>query len=252
MEHQPLARRSFLSRLGTGLTVLGAALTGDAAKAQAQSVAGTKWQPSRHAQDDWLDQVPGKHRFLLDTTTADGLGEALLYTNNYFLANQNAYGLSNTDLAVVIVVRHFSTPFAYNDAIDHWDSAAAYQDPTNIQNLNGHEYAPESGGSGLDSVFTNAKWLFKLNGMYSLPLGINAAGNIQFRQGYPFPQAIQITNRGNGLGNVNVLVDPMGSERLPNVTVMRFAKPTMAKPAPPEIQRAMLKDCDFVVEALAD
>ena len=112
--------------------------------------------------------------------------------------------------------------FAYNDAIDHWDSAAAYQDPTNIQNLNGHEYAPESGGSGLDSVFTNAKWLFKLNGMYSLPLGINAAGNMQFRQGYPFPRAIQITNRGNGLGNVNVLVDPMGSQRLPNVTVLDF------------------------------
>ena len=111
---------------------------------------------------------------------------------------------------------------AFNNAIDYWDSAAAFQDPTNIANLNGHEYAPESGGSGLDSVFTNAKWLFKANGMYSLPLRVNVAGNLQWRQGYPFPQAIQITNRGNGLGNTNVLVEPMGSTRLPNVTVLDF------------------------------
>ena len=112
--------------------------------------------------------------------------------------------------------------FAFNDAIAYWDSSAAYQDPTNIANLNGRAYAPESGGSGLDSVFTNAKWLLKANGMYSLPLRINVAGNLQWRQGYPFPQAIQITNRGNGLGNEEVLVDPMGSERLPNVTVLDF------------------------------
>jgi hypothetical protein len=116
-----------------------------------------------------------------------------------------------------------SASFAYNDAIDYWDSPAAYQDPTNIENLNGYEFAPESGGSGLDSVFTNARWLFKANGMLSLPWGgVNVAGNLQYRQGYPFPQAIQITNRGNGLGNVNVLVEPMGAERLPNVTMLDF------------------------------
>jgi hypothetical protein len=114
-----------------------------------------------------------------------------------------------------------SASFAYNDAIDYWDSAAAFQDPTNIENLNGHEYAPESGGSGLDSVFTNAKWLFKANGMLSLPWGgVNVAGNLQYSQGYPFPRAIQVTNRGNGLGNINVLIDPMGSVRLPNVTML--------------------------------
>jgi hypothetical protein len=116
-----------------------------------------------------------------------------------------------------------SASIAYNDAQDYWGSAAAYQDPTNIENLNGFEYAPESGGSGLDSVFTNAKWLVKASGMYSLPVGgLNLAGNLQYRQGYPFPRAIQVTNRGNGLGNVNVLLAPMGSERLPNVTMIDF------------------------------
>jgi hypothetical protein len=116
-----------------------------------------------------------------------------------------------------------SFSLAYNDAQDHWDSAAAYQDPTNIDNLNGFEYAPESGGSGLDSVFTNAKWLVKASGMYSVPFGgLNVAGNLQYRQGYPFPRAIQVTNRGNGLGNINVLLAPLGSERLPNVAMLDF------------------------------
>jgi intracellular sulfur oxidation DsrE/DsrF family protein len=160
----PLARRSFLSRFGSGFTVLGAALTWNVARAQAQSAASGRWQPSRHPQDDWLDELPGKHRFLLDTTTTDGLGEALLYTNNYFLANQNSYGLTNTDLAVVIVVRHFSTVFAYNDAI--WmkyggmlASRINFNDPQtkqppklNVYNSPAHVGALPSFGTTLDSV----------------------------------------------------------------------------------------------------
>jgi intracellular sulfur oxidation DsrE/DsrF family protein len=123
MDSAPVARRSFLSRLGVGLTAVGATLgTGataaGAATALAQApAAGGRWQPGRHTQDDWLDQVPGQHRFVFDTTSPDGFGGALLYANNFFLANQSGYGLGNADLAVVIVVRHNSTQFAYNDAI---------------------------------------------------------------------------------------------------------------------------------------
>jgi hypothetical protein len=113
--------------------------------------------------------------------------------------------------------------FAYNDAKDYWDSPASYQDPTNIDKLNGHEFAPESGGSGIDSVFTNAKWLLKGSGMYTLPwFGIDLAGNLQVRQGYPFPRAITVTNRGGGLATATVLIDPMGDRRLDNVVVGDF------------------------------
>ena len=109
---------------------------------------------------------------------------------------------------------------ALNDAKDYWDSPAAYEDPTNILNTTGYEFAPESGGSGIDNIYTNSKWLVKASGMYSLPWwGVNVAGNAQFRQGYPFPRAIQVTNRGGGLGNVNVLLDPLGETRLPNVAM---------------------------------
>jgi intracellular sulfur oxidation DsrE/DsrF family protein len=75
------------------------------------------WQPARHAEDDWFDQVTAKHRFFIDTTGAAGLGQAIFFANNYFSANRSPYGLADSDLAVVICVRHQSTPFAFTDAM---------------------------------------------------------------------------------------------------------------------------------------
>jgi hypothetical protein len=111
--------------------------------------------------------------------------------------------------------------FAYNDAKDYWDSPNAYEDPTNIEQSNGAEFAPESGGSGIDNIFTNAKWLFKASGMYTLPvINVNLAANANFRQGYPFPQAVQSPTRPNQAGQVLVLLDPMGEIRLDNVFIL--------------------------------
>lgn len=111
------ARRSFLARLGTGLTLAGGTFAAGPASAQTQSAADGRWQAERHSQDAWLDQLPGRHRFVFDTTSPKGLANALLYANNYFLANQTGYGLKDSDLAVVVVVRHDSTAYAYNDAM---------------------------------------------------------------------------------------------------------------------------------------
>jgi intracellular sulfur oxidation DsrE/DsrF family protein len=116
-ESSYLARRYFLRKLGTGVTVFGAAAAALPPAATAQSTEGARWQPIRHMQDDWLDQIPGKHRLVFDTTDAGGMSSALLYAGNFFTANQSDYGLQNSDLAVVVVARHFSTPFAYNDGI---------------------------------------------------------------------------------------------------------------------------------------
>jgi intracellular sulfur oxidation DsrE/DsrF family protein len=111
-------RRSFLARLLAGLGVAGAAVGGGAPVLQAQAPAGgRRFQATSHAQDDWLDQIRGGHRFVFDTTNAAGFGSALLYANNFFVASQNGYGLGDADAAVVIVARHTSTPYAYNDAV---------------------------------------------------------------------------------------------------------------------------------------
>jgi intracellular sulfur oxidation DsrE/DsrF family protein len=120
MEHSEssyLARRQFLRKVGTGVTVFGATAAAGTPGAAAQSTETARWQPTRHAQDDWLDQIPGKHRLVFDTTESGGMSSALVYADNFYTANQSDYGLQNSDLAVVIVARHFSTPFAYSDAI---------------------------------------------------------------------------------------------------------------------------------------
>ncbi len=109
-------RRSFLSRLAAGAAIVGGAVF-KSQPAAAQSTSAASWRPARHAQDDWLDQIPGSHRFIIDTISPAGLGSALLFANNFFVANQNGYGLGNADAAVVIVMRHNSTPFAYTDAM---------------------------------------------------------------------------------------------------------------------------------------
>jgi intracellular sulfur oxidation DsrE/DsrF family protein len=96
---------------------LGAAAAAAVPATAAQSPDKPEWRPARHTQDDWFDEIPGKHRLVFDTTEANGLSSALLYSSNFYIANQAGYGLQNSDLAVVIVLRHFSTPFAYNDAI---------------------------------------------------------------------------------------------------------------------------------------
>ena len=110
------SRRSFLSNLGVAATAAGATLAGTAA-AQAQTPADGKWQPARHPQDDWLDQLPGKHRLFFDTTKPDMLEDAIQFAGNFYTANRAEYKLENADLAVVICMRHRSAPFAYNDAI---------------------------------------------------------------------------------------------------------------------------------------
>ena len=116
-----------------------------------------------------------------------------------------------------------SVSLAWNDAVDEWGSLAGVEDPTNLENLNGASFAPESGGSGVDNVFNNAEWLFKASGQYTTPLwDISVAGSTSVTQGYPFPQQLAITSRGNQLGDTSVYLYSLGDVRLPNVFVADF------------------------------
>jgi intracellular sulfur oxidation DsrE/DsrF family protein len=109
------ARRVFLSRLAATAGAVGLVAAPRLGAAAAQTRA--PFQPARHPQDQWLGALPGSHRFVLDVTSPGGADTVRLYTSNFFDANQDPYGLRPSDLAVVIVMRHFATPFAYNDAI---------------------------------------------------------------------------------------------------------------------------------------
>lgn len=111
----PAERRSFLTGLKAGVASLAAVAMGGTALAQVKS--NTRWEPARHEKDDWLDEIPGKHRMVFDNPTPEGLADALAFANNFFRTNRTDYGLQNSDLAVVIIARHRATPFGYNDAM---------------------------------------------------------------------------------------------------------------------------------------
>lgn len=127
-------RRSFVSRMTAALAFVG----GGATTALAQPSAPGAFKATRHAQDDWLDQIPGKHRIFIDAVTPNGAGEAILFANNLYVTNKSAYALNDGDLAIVICMRHFATPFAFSDAF--WSkygkgagTMLKFNDPTTSQ-----------------------------------------------------------------------------------------------------------------------
>ena len=108
-----LERRSFISRISTGVAAFAGVMAGSAATGFAPKAVGASFQPELHEKDDWMDKIPGKHRVVFDTTTPDVLGDALAFANNYFRANKSDYGLQNNDLAVIVIMRARATSFAY-------------------------------------------------------------------------------------------------------------------------------------------
>jgi intracellular sulfur oxidation DsrE/DsrF family protein len=106
-------RRTFLSQFGAGAAALGA-VVGSSVSASAQTSVAA---PARHTEDDWLDQLPARHRIVFDTTTPTGAEDARRYASNFFTANRTGYGLATTDVGVVLILRHQSTAFGYNDAM---------------------------------------------------------------------------------------------------------------------------------------
>jgi intracellular sulfur oxidation DsrE/DsrF family protein len=112
----PVQRRSFIAKLWSGVAVASAAVAASSS-ARGQSTGSGVWQAARHERDDWLDQLAGQHRFLFDAPEADRFEWALRFSNNFYRASSEGYGLSDRDSAVVIVARHSSTPFAYNDTL---------------------------------------------------------------------------------------------------------------------------------------
>jgi intracellular sulfur oxidation DsrE/DsrF family protein len=111
-----LPRRSFMARLASAVAAFGGAGALGAAPAAAATVPGP-WSPTRHAQDDWFDTLPGQHRFFFDTTSPIGAGEGITFASNFFAASKAGYGLEESQNAVVIGLRHHATPFAFSDAI---------------------------------------------------------------------------------------------------------------------------------------
>jgi hypothetical protein len=155
------ARRSWLSTIGAAAAALTFGAKG--APAQAPPPAG-RFQATRHPQDAWLDSLPGQHRTFIDSFTIRGGGEAILFANNLFTANKAGYNLNDSDVAVVVCLRHLSTIFAFNDAI--WakygkamSESSSFTDPnthqapsSNLYNTAGYGAALATLGNTIDAV----------------------------------------------------------------------------------------------------
>ncbi|MGE0816705.1 MAG: hypothetical protein AB7O28_27240 [Vicinamibacterales bacterium] len=134
-------------RLMTGLGTTAAAVALGTRRAAAQG-AGSTFEPPRHSQDDWMD-LPGKHRVVLDITSAAGMPEGIRFAGNLFNGSKTGYGLEDADLALIVVLRHAATAYGYGQGI--WakygtllDSKAA-EPPT----ANPFDAAPRQQLSGL-------------------------------------------------------------------------------------------------------
>jgi len=123
-------RRSFLARLAAAVAAFAAGQSAASAQEAASkpssppSPSASRWQPTREAKDDWYDQMPGKHRLVFDSVSPEGVASAAQFTGNFFTGNKNGYGLESNDVAVIIVMRHRATQFAFTDAI--WSKYGAH------------------------------------------------------------------------------------------------------------------------------
>jgi intracellular sulfur oxidation DsrE/DsrF family protein len=159
MEPVQTARRSMLS--GVAAAIAAVALGSRRAAAQAR---GEEFQPARHEQDEWMTRLPGKHRTIIDCATISGAGEGMLFANNLYVGNRNGYQLNDSDVAVIVCLRHMATMFAYNDAI--WSkygqalsSSAQFVDPktkqapaTNLLNSTDYGMALPNLGNSISSL----------------------------------------------------------------------------------------------------
>jgi intracellular sulfur oxidation DsrE/DsrF family protein len=101
-------RRRFLLHLGTGA----AAILGGGARAAAQRVPRAEGPDP----DRWLALLTAEYRQVYDIVTPAGyLGFA--YARNFLNASNEAYGLADRDMNVVVSMRHTATPYAFGDAV---------------------------------------------------------------------------------------------------------------------------------------
>jgi hypothetical protein len=109
---QLTARRSVIT--GAGIAAAGLAVAATSAQAQRR----TTFVPARHAEDAWLDDAIGSHRVFIDSASAEGGSNAVLYASNLLAAHTGEfYSGAASDMDIVVCFRHLSTPYGYNDAM---------------------------------------------------------------------------------------------------------------------------------------
>lgn len=111
MKQDVKGRRQLVAGLGAAAT---AVALGPRTSAQGTPAA---FQPARHAQDEWMEALPGRHRIILDLTTPEALPEGIRFAGNIFTGHKNGYGLEDSEVAIIMVLRHAATAYGYNNTL---------------------------------------------------------------------------------------------------------------------------------------
>lgn len=104
-------RRKFF---GAGVALAGGALI---AASPARAEADDDWEAAMEPADSWMDKPGTRHRIAFDCTTPKAVDEGLDFANNYIATSVSGYDLKPSQLGVIVIVRHWGTPYAYNNAI---------------------------------------------------------------------------------------------------------------------------------------
>jgi len=108
--------------------------------------------------------------------------------------------------------------FTLQDQREHYGDKG-YLNPTNLWALDNITWAPQMGGSsGKIGMYVFSRWLFKLSGLYQLPLDFNLSFTFNAREGHIIPHTVDIVdyNAPNPYSQtINVYLDKFGTERLP-------------------------------------
>lgn len=106
MSDSKLQRRDFLGGMAATAAAIG---LGDliAGAHAADSGSSTQFQ-------QWLDSIPGKHRQVYDAPSPNN-GFALIWSHVFLMTGAQGYGVPESELGVVVVLRHAAIPIAFKD-----------------------------------------------------------------------------------------------------------------------------------------
>ena len=146
------------------LSSIGAAAAGVVAGSAGAADSDTGFQPAMHAEDQWMADLAGSHRVFLDSSSPAGGAVALLYANNILNAHRVGYGGQESDYALIVCLRHYSTVFAFGDAVwakygkglhamvDFADPETGEAPTLNLMQAGGYGRRMPNGGNTIDSL----------------------------------------------------------------------------------------------------
>ncbi|MGD2246424.1 MAG: TonB-dependent receptor [Candidatus Aminicenantes bacterium] len=125
------------------------------------------------------------------------------------------------EVSAVKRLRHrwmINVSFIYQIHTQHFGDEG-FLDPTNIEKLDGSRWAANPIGFKYN-LWPNPDWIAKLSFLYQLPWGFNVSCFANARQGFSYPQWIEVSSPERGAvglgGTVPILTEKLGERRHPN------------------------------------